>query len=130
MENNSLFQDVVLKHFDQDDATMKTESKQDMNDFSNDNLIDIPSVNGGYRSNVNVNICKPKSFNDVERVIGYLKEGKPSIVYLNKLKAQDCQRVLDMLSGAAYALNGGLYEIEQDIFMLTAGGMNILVPKK
>ncbi len=69
-------------------------------------------------------IFTPKSFDDVENVITMLKDNKSVIVYVSSLKAEDSQRVLDILCGACFALNGELFEIEQGIVMCTPGNVN------
>ena len=72
-----------------------------------------------------VSVFKPQKYSDVELIIDALKEGKNAVVHLNGLKRETAVRVLDMLSGALYALGGGIYELEQgsDIFMLSPAGV-------
>ena len=53
----------------------------------------------------------PKSFDDVQAIIDTLKQNKTVIVHLSGLKTESTVRVLDILSGAVYALNGGVYEL-------------------
>lgn len=71
-------------------------------------------------------IFTPKSYDDVENAISLLKDDKSIIVYLTKLKPEDAQRVLDLLSGAIFALDGGIFEIQPDIFMLTPCNVNLI----
>ena len=67
----------------------------------------------------------PTSFSDVEKVIDKLREGKNAIVHLNNLKKDTAVRVLDLLSGAIYALGGGIYEMEKEVFMFSPSGLEI-----
>ena len=53
----------------------------------------------------------PKSFDDVQTIINTMKQNKIVIVHLNGLKTESSVRVMDFLSGAVYALNGGVYEL-------------------
>lgn len=76
------------------------------------------------KKNSPVQIRRPRSFADVEEIIDNLRADKPVIVYLNELKAETVKRVLDILSGAIYALGGGLYELEKDMFIFTPDGVN------
>lgn len=71
-------------------------------------------------------VVKPKSFDDVESAISMLRDNNTIIVYLDTLKPEDAQRVIDMLSGAAYALNGSVFEMQKDMFMITANGASII----
>ena len=73
-----------------------------------------------------VSVFEPTSYQDVEKIIDALKDGKNAVVHLEKLKPETAIRVLDMLSGAIYALGGGLYEMEKNIFMLSPYGVEVL----
>ena len=46
------------------------------------------------------------------------------IVYMNELSAPTALRVTDILSGAIYALGGGMAELEKDIYIFTPDGVN------
>lgn len=72
-----------------------------------------------------VSVFSPTSFTDVENIIASIKSGKTVIVHLTELKAETAVRVLDMLSGAIFALDGGVYEMEKNIFMFSPTGVEI-----
>ena len=73
-----------------------------------------------------VSVFSPTSYNDVEIIIDSIKAGKTAIVHLTELKTETAIRVLDMLSGAIYALDGGVYEMEKNIFMFSPTGVEVL----
>lgn len=81
---------------------------------------------GGEHKAGPVSVFDPTSYEDVEKMIDALKEGKNVIVHLEKLKNETAIRILDMLSGAIYALGGGVYEMEENIFMFSPTGVEIL----
>ena len=66
----------------------------------------------------------PRSFADVEEIIDRLKDKLIVIVYMNELSAGTASRVKDILSGAIYALGGGMAELERDIYIFTPDGVN------
>ena len=72
-----------------------------------------------------VSVFVPTSFSDVETIIDRLKEGKNAVVHLTRLKKETAVRVLDLLSGAIYALGGGIYEMEKEVFMFSPSGVEI-----
>ncbi len=78
------------------------------------------------KQNTPVSVFNPTTFKDVETIIDCLKRGKTAIVHLTNLKNETAIRVLDMLSGAVYALNGGVYEMEKNIFMFSPTGVEVL----
>ncbi len=72
-----------------------------------------------------VSVFSPTSYDDVQIIIDAIKAGKTAIVHFNELKTETAIRVLDMLSGAIYALDGGVYEMEKNIFMFTINGLEV-----
>ena len=84
----------------------------------------------GYSVEVNdkkgpVAVFKPSNFDDVELIIDAIKAGKNAVVHLEELKNETAIRVLDMLSGAIYALGGGVYEMGKNIFMFSPSGVEV-----
>ncbi len=72
-----------------------------------------------------VSIFSPTAYSDVENIIATIKQGKTAIVHLTELKTETAIRVLDMLCGAIYALDGGVYEMEKNIFMFSPTGVEV-----
>lgn len=72
-----------------------------------------------------VAVFSPESYKDIEVVIDTLRLGKNAIVHLTALKTETAVRVLDMLSGAIYALGGGVYEMGKNIFMFSPSGVEM-----
>lgn len=91
----------------------------DFGNLTSNKQNDTPSQKGP------VTVFHPKSFKDVESIITALKDGKQTIVYLNELSENTAYRVLDMLCGAIFALDGGVYELENNIFIFTPQGVTI-----
>ena len=72
-----------------------------------------------------VAVFSPTSFDDVEVVIDAMKNGKNTVVHLTELKTETAVRVFDMLSGAIYALGGGVYEMSKNVFMFSPSGVEV-----
>lgn len=73
-----------------------------------------------------VAVFSPTAFADVEAIIDAMKLGKNTVVHLTELKTETAIRVLDMLSGAIYALGGGVYEMSKNVFMFSPSGVEVL----
>ena len=91
----------------------------DFDGFAKSGAADTPEQRGP------VMVFHPKSFTDVEKIIDSLKTGQQAMVYLGELAKETAYRVLDMLCGAVYALGGGVYELEKNIFMFTPRGIEV-----
>ncbi len=74
-------------------------------------------------SNGTIDNFYPASFDDVGTIIDKLCSGKPAIVHLNELSDATAQRVIDLLSGAVYAINGNMSELEKDVYVFTPSGV-------
>lgn len=74
-------------------------------------------------TNSNISTFKPTSFEDVAEIIDNLLEGKPVIVNLTEVRENTAQRVVDLLSGAIYAINGNLCELQKDVYIFTPNGV-------
>lgn len=59
----------------------------------------------------------PKSFEDLYLIIDELRLGKAVIVHLTDLKESTAVRVLDILTGATYALKGRWNMVVNEVFM-------------
>ena len=70
-------------------------------------------------------VFSPSAFSDVESIIDAMKLGKNAVVHLTELKTETAIRVLDMLSGAIYALGGGVYEMSKNVFMFSPSGVEV-----
>ena len=80
-----------------------------------------------YAANGNVNLFSPKSYADVKAMIDMLRRKESVIVNLEKIDAASAQRILDFLSGAAYAIGGSMRRVEDKRanFLVTPSGTGI-----
>ena len=101
------------------DSRIKNENKEPENTFVNE------SIQSANQKQSPVSIFAPKSYAEVEGIIDALKQGKTAMVHLDELKIETATRILDMLSGAIYALGGGVYEMKKQIFMFAPNGIEI-----
>ena len=75
--------------------------------------------------NGNIDSFYPRSFDDIAGIIDHLLAGKPAIVHLTEVKPTTAQRVIDLLSGAIYVLNGNLCELKKDVYIFTPNGVRV-----
>jgi len=80
------------------------------------------------RNYQNVVVYDPKTPEDVQRLIDYLKRREPAIINLDDTTPDVAQRILDFVSGAIYALSGSIHRISGNIFLLSPEGVEITVP--
>ena len=72
----------------------------------------------------------PKNYEDVKKLIEYLKQTEPAIVNLDGISDDEAQRILDLISGGVCALNGSIQRIKGNIFLVAPDGFNIMVSRE
>ena len=71
----------------------------------------------------------PKCYDDIKKLIEYLKQTEPSILNLDNISDDEAQRILDFVSGGVCALNGSIQRIKGNIFLVAPEGFNIKISK-
>lgn len=71
----------------------------------------------------------PKNYEDVKKLIEYLKQTEPAIVNLDAISDNEAQRILDFISGGVCALNGSIQRIKGNIFLVAPDGFNIMISR-
>jgi cell division inhibitor SepF len=72
-----------------------------------------------------IKIEEPKIYEDSLNVSSYLREGKPVIINLKYLDTDSGKRFIDFVCGTAYAINGHMMKIGENIFLFTPS--NVLI---
>jgi len=72
-----------------------------------------------------VHLVIPKSFNDAQQVADKFKEDVPVILNLQGTDTGLAKRLIDFASGLTYALDGGMQQIADKVFMLTPRNVEI-----
>ncbi|MBO8137669.1 MAG: cell division protein SepF [Desulfotomaculum sp.] len=70
-------------------------------------------------------ICRPDSFDSVRQAADHLREKHSVVVDLTDLSIEQAQRVLDYLSGVAFAIDGNASRVGSGIFLFTPANVSI-----
>jgi cell division inhibitor SepF len=82
-------------------------------------------TNGGRRESTRVHLVIPKSFNDAQDVADKFKDQIPVIVNLQGIDRELSKRLVDFASGLTYALDGGMQQIAEKVFLLTPRNVEV-----
>jgi len=83
------------------------------------------AANGGRRESSRVHLVIPKSFNDAQDVADKFKDSIPVIVNLQGIDRDLSKRLVDFASGLTYALDGGMQQIAEKVFLLTPRNVEV-----
>ncbi len=85
----------------------------------------VPMPNMAAQEPHDVFICKPKSVDDASTICERFRDNAICIVSLEGLDNLDAQRIADVLSGAAFVLDGDIQRITNCVFILAPKGYNV-----
>ncbi len=133
-------------HSDEDDDDMYDGMDEDIDgydDGDNDSYIDLKrerqnasSSSDGSRNNkvVNINattqlkvvLVKPERFEDASAVADHLKNKRSVVLNLESTNKEVSRRLIDFLSGVAYANNGKVKRVANSTFIITPNNVDIM----
>lgn len=71
-----------------------------------------------------------QSFDDARRAADGLKDGQQQIVNLEQTPVDMCERIIDFLNGATYALDGSVEKIGEQVYLFTPASVVIDIEDK
>ena len=74
-----------------------------------------------------VTVIEPRSFSESAQIVKKLIDKKTVILHLDLLDKEQCQRTIDFVCGAAYALNGTAQKISDMVFIVTPSTVSLSV---
>ncbi len=77
-------------------------------------------------SQMQVVLCKPERFEDVPSVADHLNEKKTVVLNLESANRDTSRRIIDFLSGVAYANKGNIKKIANSTFIVTPDDVNVM----
>lgn len=83
-------------------------------------LVSLPPSKG-FR----VVVMHPRTLEDGQVIADQVKGRRPVIVNMDLADERSSQRLLNFLSGVAYALDGGLRKVGDDIFLITPSNVEV-----
>ena len=77
------------------------------------------------KSNYEVVVFEPRSYNESVTIVEALKERKTVILNLQLLDREQSQRIVDFLCGCTHALDGDQRKIGDSVFIFTPSNINL-----
>ncbi len=93
--------------------------------FQNDRK-KVVSYNPQTALQMQVVLCKPERFEDVPSVADHLNENKTVVLNLESANRETSRRIIDFLSGVAYANHGNIKKIANSTFIVTPNDVNVM----
>ena len=71
-------------------------------------------------------LVKPERFDEVTTIADHLNEGKTVVLNLEETPREIQRRIVDFLSGAAYANGGNMRKVAKNTFIIVARGVDVM----
>ena len=78
------------------------------------------------KSQLQVVLVKPDRFEDVTTIADHLNEGKTVVLNLEEASKDVSRRIVDFLSGAAYANGGSMRKVARNTFIIVSRGVDVM----
>ncbi len=79
-----------------------------------------------FSSDQSVVRFNPKSFDEAGELVNYLEQGKSLIMSLEEIPSETARRLLDFMSGIAFALNGKINPVSAKTYFITPENVDLL----
>ena len=77
------------------------------------------------KSGTKMILLEPRAFSEAQTIADYLKGRDTVVVNLKRVTPENAKRIVDFLSGAAYAIGGDLQKLGNGIFLCTPNNVNV-----
>ncbi len=71
-------------------------------------------------------LCKPERYEDVPSVADHLNEKKTVILNLESANRESSRRIIDFLSGVAYAIHGNIKKVANSTYIVTPDDVSLM----
>ncbi len=78
------------------------------------------------QSAMQVVLVKPDRFDEVTSIADHLNEGKTVVLNLEESSREISRRIVDFLSGVAYANGGNMRKVAKNTFIVVARGVDVM----
>lgn len=94
---------------------------------SSPKILKSKTINYSQAQNgLQVVLVKPDRFDEVTTIADHLNEGKTVVLNLEETPREITRRVVDFLSGVAYANGGNMRKIAKNTFIIVARGVDVM----
>ena len=70
-------------------------------------------------------VVNPKDYSDAEKIGDHLKSFRPVVMNMEKTDMEEAQRIVDVVQGVMYALDGRIDQISENIYLCAPNNMSV-----
>lgn len=77
------------------------------------------------QKNVRLVLVEPRTYEETQDIADCLRNRKPVVVNLQRVRKEQALRIVDFLSGTVYAVNGNIHKLGSHIFLCTPDNVDV-----
>lgn len=116
-------EDILEEELDEEEPVVKPQRESVPRLFKSDSK---KVVNYSPQSQMQVVLCKPERYEDVPSVADHLNEKKTVILNLESANREHSRRIIDFLSGVAYAIHGNIKKVANSTYIVTPNDVSLM----
>ena len=89
------------------------------------NLISVPTKTRSMDGNLEIVLFKATSYDDMQEIARQIKDRKIAVVNFEEMDKDVAQRMVDFLSGAAFALDGAPRKVSGGTFIFSSSQVDV-----
>lgn len=105
---------------EREEAEQPTDWEEEVPKKKRGGVVSLPASRG-----MRVVVMHPRTLEEGQAIADQVKGRRPVIVNLDLAEERAAQRLLNFLSGVAYALDGGLRKVGENIFLITPSNVEV-----
>lgn len=98
------------------------EENESMSSPQHNKVVPLPS-----QRSTEIVVLRLSSFGEARNATSHLKSRKSIILNLEDVPKEESKRVIDFICGTAYALNGNMQRIAEELFLFTPHNVTVIV---
>lgn len=112
---------IITKNDDRDDRTMPVYQDQGTKKGNGNKVVNIHTT-----AQLQVILVKPERFDDASSIADHLNEKRTVVLNLESTNKDISRRLVDFLSGVAYANGGQIKRVANSTFLITPYNVDIM----
>ena len=85
----------------------------------------VPFQSPGVKKTSKIYVMEPSVYSEAERIADALLKGEAVLINFKRMEPKDAKRVIDFVVGVAYAINGDVQKVRDEIFICSPANFQV-----
>lgn len=85
----------------------------------------VPFQSPGVKKTSKIYVMEPSVYSEAERIADALLKGEAVLINFKRMEPKDAKRIIDFVVGVAYAINGDVQKVRDEIFICSPANFQV-----